>query len=200
VGHFRESPGSFLLHPILVFPEDIGCSGKGFHERWIEVLLEERQSFVTDSIPREAAVLIGAIQSKRDPPSSEKNVDFFAFDLQEGTDKNFFDHGVNGGKTRGSRPSDEPQQERLGLVVPCMSKRNACAPESAGRRLEETAAFQSARLLQGSATSAGIAGHIGPLGNELKPRSFCQLAAENLVLVRFRPELMVEMREYHVER
>ncbi len=207
-----HEPGKVDLDPIVVHPNQLGGSGSGQRLQALgilardgrlavedpdnpggEALLEQRQQLVPDAVSRDRHVGVRRILAVLCPAGRQELPDLTARDIQQRTDdppRLWMDPA----QPARPCPADQPQQQRLRLVVGCVRDADAAGREAIRRPLEERVAGIVRRVLDRNTRPGRQAAHVHALDLNRQVKAGRDPAAEGFVLVGLsRAKLVVEM-------
>jgi hypothetical protein len=96
-----------------------------------------------------------------------------------------------------TRPANQPQQKRFGLIVTRMTERYDVGADALADRLKKLVARRMPRVFDGAPLFTGAGCNIRPPGVERPTQTGCDAGAERLVGIRRRPELVVQVSGSH---
>jgi hypothetical protein len=98
-----------------------------------------------------------------------------------------------------ARAPQQPQEQRLGLVVARVGHRDRHRPFLLGDAAQERVALLPRRLLDPASLALGAGRHVGGARAQGHPEAAAQLAAERRVIRGRRPQAVVEVGGHHPE-
>jgi hypothetical protein len=177
----------------VLLPGDIRFIREHVGHRGVEPL-EEGQQLSANAIARDRQVVVGLVEDKLRLPLGEICVHLASAALEKGPNHDPVTR-VHRRQAAGTGASQQPQEERLGLVVPCMPHRDHVASELRPRLLEEAIASRPGRIFDRPAFARGDPTHIPSTGDEGRAQIGCHAPAERFVAIGRDPKPVIEVRK-----
>ncbi len=174
----------------------VGEERRGARERRAHARVEARLEIWQQLVP-DAVAPVGGVEVRRVLPPREPSLAQVVQDLLSGHREQRA-HDVarprpHSGKAGRPRPSQEPEQQRLRLVVPGVRDRDDGSPLLRGHAAEEREALAAGGLLNPPLLPRGPAADVRPAGAQGHVERPAQLGAEGRVLRGARPQAVIEV-------
>jgi hypothetical protein len=104
---------------------------------------------------------------------------------------------VHPGETGHASASNQLQQKRLGLIVPCVANGQPIRPNRDRAAVQTLVAEPSGCIFQGQPLRRGVGPHVHRLHRDWQIESHGELAAELLVATGAGSELMIDVSQTH---
>src|SRR5439155_19780799 len=103
---------------------EAGVTGQSLDHIGIEILLDVRKRFEPHAISPIMDISIRSVLAIFGSSGPEERGDFRALALQQGTDEQSAENGLNPGESSGAASAKESHENRFGLVVLSVAQRN----------------------------------------------------------------------------
>src|SRR5205814_597463 len=117
-----------LLQVVRDFASDGGVTRQSPDRIGIEMLLDVRKHFEPHAISPVMEISIRRVLAILSSPGPEERGDFRALALQQGTDEQSAENGLNPRESSGAASAKESHENRFGLVVLGVAQRNFLRP------------------------------------------------------------------------